>query len=130
MMSIITHQQESFTAMTLGGEMPTPRHLTLVAVLPSNELVVVGGYERKQGKLTTLPAASLKLHKHTEYICTAHSLICILYHSIVPIYNRVLLFILLVIWRAGHVANHFRSDCCFSLVMHNYRKGYQRPSYC
>ena len=28
------------------GEMPTPRYGTLVAVLPSNELVVVGGYRR------------------------------------------------------------------------------------
>ena len=27
------------------GEMPTPRHFTLVAVLPSNELVVVGGFK-------------------------------------------------------------------------------------
>ena len=28
------------------GEMPTPRYLVLTAVLPSNELVVVGGYAR------------------------------------------------------------------------------------
>ena len=31
------------------GEMPTPRYAALVAVLPSQELVVVGGWERKPG---------------------------------------------------------------------------------
>ena len=35
------------------GEMLTPRYDTLVAVLPSNELVVVGGYERKKFNISS-----------------------------------------------------------------------------
>ena len=40
---------DSTNSWSVIGEMPTPRYCTLVAVLPSNELVVVGGYEKKQG---------------------------------------------------------------------------------
>ena len=35
------------------GELPTPRYLVLAAVLPSNELVVVGGHDKNSRSLYT-----------------------------------------------------------------------------
>ena len=40
------------------GEMPTPRHRVLTAVLPSNELVVVGGYDALEYLWSTLEIGS------------------------------------------------------------------------
>ena len=40
------------------GEIPTPRFVVLTAVLPSNELVVVGGYDASEVKCSTLEIGS------------------------------------------------------------------------
>ena len=40
------------------GEMPTPRSRVLTAVLPSNELVVVGGYDASENLCSTLEIGS------------------------------------------------------------------------
>ena len=41
----IHHYNGNTSSWSLIGEMPTPRYETLVAVLPSNELIVVGGLD-------------------------------------------------------------------------------------
>ena len=58
---VIHCYDKSTNSWSVIGGMPTPRFNTLVAVLPSNELVVVGGGERKQGYTYNTPCRIIEI---------------------------------------------------------------------